>query len=298
MGEETVVGPTSEFFHSQRLKLHYADWGNGGKPLLALVHGTLDHARSWDWVAKALRDDFHVVAPDLRGHGDSAWAVGGDYSMLGYVTDLAQMLAQINSFPVVLVGHSLGAGIVLQYAGVYPEHAAKVVAIEGLGPTLRQAERGQPRTHERIQQWVKHQRELAARNPRRYKTIDEAVKRTQEQHPRLTPEQARHITAHGLSRNEDGTYSWKFDNYLRASRMAYPYHEDDTVGVWRRIAAPTLLVNGEQSFAARGDGDERVKAFPNARSVTVPRANHWVHHDQLAAFLKVAREFLCAGHGS
>lgn len=298
MGEQAVVGPTSHFYFSQRLKMHYVDWGNEGKPLLVIVHGTLDHARSWDWVAKALRGDFHVAAADLRGHGDSAWAVGGDYSMLGYVTDLAQMLAQINAFPVTLVGHSLGAGIVLQYAGVFPEHVAKVVAIEGLGPTLRQAERGHHPTHERIHQWVKHQQELATRHPRRYKSVDEAVERTREQHKRLTPEQAHHITAHGLSRNEDGTYSWKFDNYLRASRMAYPYHEDDTVGIWGRITAPTLLVNGGESFAARGDGDERVKAFPNARSVTIPNASHWVHHDQLAVFLNVVREFLGVREGS
>ena len=293
MGEQAIVGPTSHFYVSQRLKMHYVDWGNEGKPLLVIVHGTLDHARSFDWVAKALRDDYHVVAPDLRGHGDSAWAIGGDYSMIGYVTDLAQMLAQIGSFPAVLVGHSLGAGIVLQYAGAFPEHVAKVVAVEGLGPTPRRGEPAQRPTHERIQQWVKQQRDLATRQPRRYKSLDEAVDRTREQHKRLTLEQAKHVTAHGLSRNEDGTHSWKYDNYIRASRMAYPYHEDDTSGVWSHITAPTLLVNGELSFAVRGE-DERVKAFPNARSVTIPNASHWVHHDQLEVFINVLREFLGA----
>ncbi|MSQ13850.1 MAG: alpha/beta hydrolase [Dehalococcoidia bacterium] len=297
MGEQAIVGPTSHFYVSQRLKMHYVDWGNEGKPLLVIVHGTLDHARSFDWVAKALRDDYHVVAPDLRGHGDSAWAVGGDYSMIGYVTDLEQLLAQINAFPAVLLGHSLGAGIVLQYAGVYPQHVVKVVAVEGLGPTPRRGEHAQRPTHERIQQWITHNHELAARNPRRYKTLDEAVKRTLEQHTRFSPEQAKHITAHGLARNEDGTYSWKYDNYVRAARMAYPYHEDDTSVVWSRITAPTLLVNGEQSFAVRGE-DERTKAFPNARSVTIPDASHWVHHDQLAVFLKVVRDFLGVREGS
>ncbi|MBM3946675.1 MAG: alpha/beta hydrolase [SAR202 cluster bacterium] len=297
MAAHAVVGPTSHYFVSQRLKLHYVDWGNPHQPLLSLVHGTLDHARSWDWVARALRDDFHVVAPDLRGHGDSAWAIGGDYSMLGYVTDLAQLLSHINQFPAVLVGHSLGAGVVLQYAGVFPEHVAKLVAIEGLGPTLRRTDDGQRPVHERVQHWVKQQRELATRQPRRYKTVDEAVERTREQHTRLTPEQARHITVHGLTRNEDGTYSWKFDNYIRSSRMPYPYHRDDTVGVWSRITAPTLLVNGGESFAARGE-DDRVSAFPNARSVTIPRANHWVHHDQMEPFLKALRDFLGVRDGS
>ena len=67
-----IVGPTSHFLVSQRLRLHYVDWGNPTKPTLVLVHGNRDHARNWDWVARELRHDWHVVAPDLRGHGDSA----------------------------------------------------------------------------------------------------------------------------------------------------------------------------------------------------------------------------------
>ncbi|WP_369825446.1 alpha/beta fold hydrolase, partial [Erythrobacter sp. HI0074] len=51
------AGPTSQTFISQRLRLHYLDWGNRGKPPLVLVHGGRDHARSWDWVAEQLRED-------------------------------------------------------------------------------------------------------------------------------------------------------------------------------------------------------------------------------------------------
>ena len=68
-------GPTSHFYVSQRLRLHYVDWGNETAPPLLLVHGGRDHCRNWDWVAQRLRDRYHVIAPDLRGHGDSAWAV-------------------------------------------------------------------------------------------------------------------------------------------------------------------------------------------------------------------------------
>ena len=69
-----IIGPSSSFYISQRLKLHYVDWGNEAAPPLLLIHGGRDHARSWDWVARDLRRDYHVIAPDLRGHGDSAWA--------------------------------------------------------------------------------------------------------------------------------------------------------------------------------------------------------------------------------
>ena len=59
----------------------YFDWGNPDAPPLVLVHGGRDHCRNWDWVAEDLRRDYHVIAPDLRGHGDSAWSPSGDYSM-------------------------------------------------------------------------------------------------------------------------------------------------------------------------------------------------------------------------
>lgn len=126
-----IVGPTSHYFYSQRLKLHYVDWGNPEKPLMVLVHGGRDHARNWDQVALHLRSAYHIIAPDLRGHGDSEWARGSEYSMIEYVLDLAQLLEQLADFPVLLIGHSLGGGIVLQYSGVYPQRVGKVVSIEG-----------------------------------------------------------------------------------------------------------------------------------------------------------------------
>ena len=85
-------GPTSRVYFSQRLRLHYVDWGNPTAPPLLLLHGGRDHCRNWDWVASALRRDWHVLAPDLRGHGDSQWSPDGSYSTASYVYDLAQLI--------------------------------------------------------------------------------------------------------------------------------------------------------------------------------------------------------------
>ncbi|MGH9799360.1 MAG: alpha/beta fold hydrolase, partial [Blastocatellia bacterium] len=62
--EKTVDEPISHFFYSHRLKLQFWDWGTAGKPTMILVHGGLDHARNWDWVARELCDDYHVYALD------------------------------------------------------------------------------------------------------------------------------------------------------------------------------------------------------------------------------------------
>src|SRR3546814_7064599 len=89
-------GPISNSFISQRLKLHYVDWGNESAPPLLLVHGGRDHCRSWDWVAERLADRYHIIAPDLRGHGDSAWSPDGQYDMDSFVYDLAQFVHQLD----------------------------------------------------------------------------------------------------------------------------------------------------------------------------------------------------------
>ena len=286
---ESVIGPTSHTFYSQRLKLHYVDWGNHDKPLLALIHGTRDHCRNWDWVALNLRSHFHIVAPDLRGHGDSDWAIGGSYAMVDYVLDVSQLMSAITNEPATIIGHSLGASIALQYTGVYPDRVRKVVAIEGLGPPPEMIR--QTPAHQRMRDWIGSMKALARRKARNYSTIEEAFARLREANPHLSEEQARHLTTWGVRRNEDGTYSWKFDNYTRAT-SPYLFNLRDAGEIWNRIRCPTLLVRGDESWTVAWEKDGRLEHFRNAEVVTIRRAGHWVHHDQLEAFLKVTHRFL------
>ena len=100
--------PRSRHYTSQRLKLHYAVWGDEADPPLLLIHGNRDHARTWDQVAVRLKEKYCVYAVDLRGHGDSAWAVGGQYSMPEWVLDVATLGAELKRTPLTVIGHSLG----------------------------------------------------------------------------------------------------------------------------------------------------------------------------------------------
>ncbi len=291
-GFETGLGPTSHSFISQRLRLHYVDWGNAEAPPLILVHGGRDHCRNWDWVAQVLRKDWHVIAPDLRGHGDSAFSPSGDYSMSAYVYDLAQLIHRQDLAPVRIVAHSLGGNIALRYAGLYPEAVTKLVAIEGMGPSPAMvARRAETPIHERLGRWIDDQRAVAGRMPRRYASIDEALARMQAENTHLTPVQARYLTVHGVSQNEDGTYSWKFDNYVRGMSPA-DISLDDQQALWARITCPTLLVYGRESWASNPEQDGRIRHFTQARVVSFERAGHWVHHDRLDAFLDELRAFL------
>jgi len=190
----------------------------------------------------------------------------------------------------VAVGHSLGGGIVLQYAGVYPDKIDKVVAIEGLGPPPDMIQQQPKHAHERMQLWISQMRALAGRQARRYKTLDEAVKRMQETNPRLSAEQAYHLTVHGTNRNEDGTYTWKFDNYVRA-QSPYRFNVDDAWQIWGRITCPTLLFRGAESWASDPIKDGRATALQNVKAVTIPNAGHWVHHDQPERVTRLLTDF-------
>jgi len=189
-----VIGPTSHVFYSQRLKLHYVDWGNAGAPPMVLIHGGRDHCRNWDWVAQELREQYHIIAPDLRGHGDSEWSRGGQYALIDYVLDVAQLLEHLRLFPITLIGHSLGGGIACQYSGIYPDRVKKLVSIEGLGPPPEYIRHGP--AYQRMHDWIAQMQAFAGRRARRYASLDEAVQRMQEANKHLSAEQAYHPTRH------------------------------------------------------------------------------------------------------
>ena len=137
---------------------------------------------------------------------------------------------------------------------------------------------------------------LARRKTREYKTIDEALARMREANPHLSVEQARHLTIHGVRRNEDGTYSWKFDNYTRAT-SPYLFNLTDATEIWRQITSrDACWCAGDESWATRmGEAIGRFEAFRSAESgYDSQDAGHWVHHDQLGEFLKVAHRI--SGH--
>ncbi len=288
----TAAGPTSHTYFSQRLRLHYVDWGNPAAPPLVLLHGGRDHCRNWDWVAERLRHQWHVLAPDLRGHGDSEWARDGAYRMENYIYDLAQLVHQQQLAPVTLVAHSLGGNIALRYSGIYPDAVRQLVAIEGLGLSPKMMrERAARSFDDRMRTWIEEQRNFSGRLARRYGSIEEAYKRMQEENKHLSPERARHLTVHGVNQNEDGTFSWKFDNYVR-SWPAYDMAQEDIEFLWSCISSPTLLIYGAESWASNPATDGRAQHFKNARVETIQGAGHWAHHDQFDEFMRQLDGFL------
>jgi pimeloyl-ACP methyl ester carboxylesterase len=280
--------PEARYYPSQGLRLHYTDWGNGSAPPLILVHGGLDQSRSWDAVARALRASFHVIAPDLRGHGDSDWATGSSYSLADHVYDLTCLVKSAGLEQVAIVSHSMGGMVSLTYAGAFPEKVSRLAVLDGV--TNFPARRVKP-IEVRIAEWVGDLNKTAQRKIRRYSSVADGADRILTRNARLTGEQATHLATHALKRDADGEYSWKFDPYLRA-RAPYRLSLEDNIALWSRIACPTLLVAGSESFLPDPGTAGVLGHFRQAELVKIEGAGHWLQHDKTEQVIGVLETFL------
>ena len=282
------VAPQARFYQSQGLRLHYTDWGNGSAPPLLLIHGGLDHSRSWDQMARALSATFHVIAPDLRGHGDSDWATGSSYSLADHVYDLTCLTKSAGLEKVAIVGHSMGGMVSLTYTGAFPDKVSRLVALDGV--TNFPSRRVKP-IEVRIAEWVGDLDKAAQRKIHRYPSMADGADRILARNARLTREQAMHLATHGMKRNADGGYSWKFDPYLRA-RAPYRLSLEDHIALWSRIQCPTLLVAGSESFLPDPATAGVHGHFRQAELVKIEGAGHWLQHDKPAEVIDVLKTFL------
>lgn len=287
----TAFEPVSRTHVSQGLKLRYLDWGNEGAPLVLLVHGSRDHARSWDWTARALRDQgFRVVAPDLRGHGESDWSAEGAYLSSYHLLDLADLIDDLGAEQLAIVGHSFGGNVSARYTAMYPERVRKLVLIDGIGPSPEVVETwALTGSVSRSRDWIERRRAVAKKPPARFATAEEAVAKFAAGNPHLTPEQAQHLGRHGL-RLVEGGYSWNSDPLV----SVFPPEDfaAETSAVWDAIACPTLLFWGARSWTTNPATDGRGAHFKDQRTVVYEDAGHWLHHEKLDDFLAELRGFL------
>ena len=139
IGEEhtmtTRVQPTSKFVTVDGLRLHYLEWGTAGRPAVVCVHGYTSSAQAFNSLARHLQDRFHVLAMDVRGHGESEWSPTGAYEYADQAGDLAAIVDRLELPRFALIGTSMGGIIAMIYAADHAERLTALV-INDTGPDV------------------------------------------------------------------------------------------------------------------------------------------------------------------
>ena len=266
------------------LQMHYLDWGSKGKPPILFLHGGALTAHTWDLCCLALRDDFHCLAVDQRGHGDTDWAPDGDYSIAAQVADVRGFIDHLGLQDFVLVGMSMGAINALSYAINHSDRLSHLVIIDA-GPEMRRP------GSSRIRDFVNDVADAVS--------IEAIIERALQFNPRRDPNILRRSLMHNLRQQADGSWRWKYDRsrFQRLNQETHLAERARLADGLSAIACPTLVVRGGESDVFHDDDAERLASrLPNARWVKIPGAGHTVQGDNPKGLVAELRRFLAKGN--
>jgi pimeloyl-ACP methyl ester carboxylesterase len=274
------------------LALSYARWHNPGAPCLLLIHGGKDHNRNWDRLVADIGGRFDIVAPDLRGHGESEWDNSGAYYLGEFLVDLVALVDHLGWDRFTVIGHSLGSTLATLYTAAYPDKVSRLVAMEGLSLPRKlrrlEAELAAP---ERLHTYLEASQKSAKRRSREFSSVAEAMARLVEQNPKFPEDMAEHLTIHGLRQLDNGKYRWKCDPMMD-QRLRPEISNRERESLWQSIRCPVLLIYGEQSWSDSPEADGTASHFRDLRVVGIAEAGHWLHHDQPQQVSKLIVEFV------
>ena len=253
-------------------------------PTVVLLHGFLDHGRSFDPIAAVLARRFRVIAPDHRGHGESGHiGAGGYYHFPDYILDLHRLCEHFGLDEILLAGHSMGASIACYFAGAYPERVTALALLDGIGPSPVPAERS-PAI---MRRWVNDLKLTESREETPMDSLAEVARRIARTSPGATTERLAALAATACAPTGDGRYRWRFDPKHRTTGPV-PFDVARFRVFLQAIRCPTLIVWGERSPMRPPDVEERMTLLHDLTRYELPGAAHNLHHerpDELAAVL-------------
>jgi pimeloyl-ACP methyl ester carboxylesterase len=264
--------PRSVFTTIHGLRLHHLEWGSSTAPPLVLVHGLRAHARVWTRVAPYLSPPYRLLAPDLRGHGESAWSDEG-YGTLRYADDLAAWLDALGLARIDLVGHSAGGRVAVTSAVAQPERVARLVVVD-VGPDVGPAQPFDP--------------VLAAQPAREFPTVDAAAALLRDRYPHISERYLRRMARWSVRRYPDGALRWKWDKRVRGQPLPAALFRADLAA----LRCPTLIVHGGRRAYLRPEAAAEMQTLaPDSRVVAVPTAGHCVMEERPGTFASIVQRF-------
>ena len=269
--------PRSRFVQAGGVRLHLADWGGDGLPTLLLLHGDMRTSRSWDAVARELRGDFHVLALDMRGHGDSDWPESG-YTFAQRVDDLEAFADAVGMRGGAVAAHSTGGVVATLLAERRPDIFSRLMLLEPMVVVT-----------ESFQRMVSKR----AETPRRT-WASRAEMRDYLKWHRMTgkwrDDVIEDVVAHESYARADGRLDMKW----ATASMAWKEREGDYPDLrpaLRALGKPILFAMSDSRAAAFAEAARIAERTADFDTLTIADSGHNMYMDQPSAVAEAARRF-------
>jgi pimeloyl-ACP methyl ester carboxylesterase len=264
------------------LRVHYTEWGAPTATPIVMLHGLNVQCHTWDPIARVLANDYHVIAMDMRGHGDTDWAPAG-YRVRSMARDVHGLIDALGIGPVHLVGHSAGVRVAIAVAGEKPDTIRRL-ALSDAGPATSKS--GAIAMRDFIQ---------ATTNLKGFRDEAEARAFYVDLHPEWREEFIDLHVTYQLRRNWAGKLVPKADPDVQwvTGSVSLP----DVEYLWKMSAVltmPTLLMVGRTSNVIDEETVSRMTdVMPNATARWFD-TGHYVPREAPEEFTQVLSEFLAA----
>ena len=260
----TRVQPSAKHLTVNGLLLRYLEWGRPDALPIICVHGYTSSAEAFSALARKIGDRGHIVAIDVRGHGESGWSPDGAYRYADQASDLAAFVDALGIERFLLIGTSMGGIIAMAYAAQHPERLSALV-INDIGPDV---EAGSQRITG-----------LVGGRPDDFATLDEAMAYRRQISPiaAARPLEDQRETALGVLRQRpDGRWTWKMDPAYITQRIARGAPARPQL--WptlETLPCPTLVIWGRDSdVLSEAQARRMVTALPKGELVAIPGIGH------------------------
>jgi esterase len=267
--------PADRFVTVNGLRIHFMEWGTPGRQPLIMLHGIGRVARTFDHIAPHFAAKYHVLAVDMRGHGDSAWDPKGAYLVEDYVKDIEGLAQQLRLRNIVLWGNSTGGRVAQVFAGMHPDLVAAVIS-EDVGPE-RPREIADGMTNR-----------LRQEDERGWASQDELLAQLKKGNARTGEEILRAYVRYGSKPRPDGRIIWKRDPAIGNGFIP--------TELWRfvrEIKSPIIYVLGGRSTIVPVETQEQLKkTLRQVQIVTIPDTGHYPSEEKPQEFLQVVDRFL------
>lgn len=256
------------------MRLHAKCYGSDNNPPLVILHGLFGSHDNWAGQSSALAEHYQVWALDLRNHGRSDWDLDTSYAAMS--DDLLQFIDAQGFDRILLLGHSMGGKVAMQFALDCPQRVEKLIVVD-IAPVFY------PPHHNEVFAALKAL-DLSVLSSRR----DAAV----QLEDAITDSSVRQFLLKNLYRDGD-RFGWRMN--LAALESGYEQIAAAPVprGEGGCYPGPTLFIKGELSNYIQAQYREAIAAlFPRAEARIMSAAGHWPHAEKPKAFNALLLRFL------